>query len=662
MSKKILFSLIAVFLSLNSVGFAYDNWGASVAATGMGGAYVAIAGDPANIFYNPAGLARINQYMLYGMYNRQTTVNYLLDEKPYALATAGAWPFYWGTLGLGLAQRGSWSEPTQVVTHNVLTLSYSRFISPQVSFGTSAKYLFNTNYGDKSGADFDLGFMYFATPQLTFGLAGENLFGTDVEPDAVGTYFFYNRRQVKLGASYELLNGEYRTRFGFDTIFKEKKGLVTDGNNINNFGIEQSVPFSPYSTVSFRAGYSLGKDYNQDFNAFAFGISYELRNGDNLYRFDYSYQDYPFETTESFAGDNRFAFTVAFGAPKHGDGYAKHKEDLNLVSVNKPAKTEPVPEKTYLEPLKKEAKPVESKADKRTSEQSVFKQEKKSDQPGTASADTKQEKKPAQEMKAPPSSTLTQAKPEEDKTASKTTVAAITEAEKKASQSSVPVTKEEKKTAYQPAAQVKPEAIQTAPPATTAVETQSEKRETKPSTPVVQKEDKPVSQPVVQVTPEEKKTIETPETQTAPAEIKNEALALVQQMPEEKQTVFKATDSGIFKNLKITSRVEASQARSAKDKSYMFVFKYNIEEEQRFVSEWRILVTSSPSNSFLAQGTDPNLLQSINGRGIPPAVIVWNAKDRSGSRVAPGKYYYALYLKSNQGEKFLSAWSPMMVE
>ena len=118
----------------------------------------------------------------------------------------------------------------------------------------------------------------------------------------------------------------------------------------------------------------------------------------------------------------------------------------------------------------------------------------------------------------------------------------------------------------------------------------------------------------------------------------------------------------IFTNLKITSRTESSQAKSKKDKSYLFIFKYSLEEEQRYISEWKILISSSPSNIFLAQGSDPAILQTISGRGIPPSAVIWEAKDKTGTRVAPGKYYYAMYLKSIQGEKYLSAWNPLLVE
>src|SRR3990172_7193975 len=574
-------SLIVLGFAVLFIGKAhpYDNLGSSVIATGMGGAFVATANDPSGIFYNPAGLAQINQYTFYGMYNRQTTFGYFLDEKPYALATAGALPFSQGVLGLGISQKGSWFKETQVVAHNTVALGFARFVSPNISLGANAKFLFNTNYGDKTGADFDLGLLYFATPQLTLGLVGENLAGIDVLPDNLGTYYLYNRRQVKLGMAYEIINGEYRTRFGFDTIFKEKKGLVTDGNNLNNFGIQQSLPFSSNSQVSFRAGYSLGKDYNQDFNSYALGISYELYSGNNIYRFDYSYQDYPFESSESFAGDNRLALTVAFGAPKNGNGFAQQEEKLNLAVANKSEKAKVVPEETKIQPEKKQAKTEKEQVDK-----SAFKVKKESDNLWEAPADTKREQRLSEEIDKSPSLSSAQVKPEQSKATSQKT------------------------------AQAKPEDNQTA------------------------------SKPAA---PEGNKT-------TSPA--------LAQLTPAENQLMAKPVPGSIFAGLKITSRTESYQAKSKKDKSYLFIFKYSLEEEQRYVSEWKLLISSSPSKSFLTQGSDPAILQTINGRGIPPSAVIWDAKDKTGTRVVPGKYYYTMYLKSNQGEKFLSIWNPLLVE
>lgn len=515
MSLKKSLTVLGFVVLFIGKAYPYDNLGSSAIATGMGGAYVATANDPSGIFYNPAGLAQITQYTFYGMYNRQTAFGYFLNENPYSLAGAGVLPFSQGVLGLGISQNGSWSKETQVVTHNTVAVSFARFLSPQVSLGANAKFLFNTNYGDKTGADIDLGLMYFPTPRLTLGLVGENLAGTDVLPDNLGTYYFYNRRQFKAGLAYELMNGEYRTRFGFDTIFKQKKGSVDQVNNLNNFGIQQSIPTGPASAVSFRAGYSLGKDYSQDFNSLAFGVSYEFKSGQNSYRFDYSYQDYPFESYEDLAGDNRFALTIAFGAPRtNNNGYAQHREKLELASRAKAS----------------------------------FKQRKSEQDIWEAPAEIKREER------------LT---PEMNKTS----------------------------------AQVKvPEPVQ---------------REYLPATP--------------------------------PENVKN-------------------NPQNLITGFKVSSKVETVQSKHKKDKSYMFIFKYNLDEKESQVSEWRIIIATRPSSIYLVQETDQDALRVIKGKGIPPSVIVWDGKGQNGVRLNPGKYSYAMLLYTWQGGKFLSNWSQLTTE
>lgn len=514
--KKWVISFCAFILFI-SPAYGYDNLGNSVVATGMGGAYVATANDPSGIFYNPAGLAQINQYMFYGMYNRQTTFGYLLAEKPYSLAGAGVLPFSQGVLGLGISQKGSWAKETQVVTHNTVALSFARFVSSQVSLGANAKFLFNTNYGDKTGADFDLGLMYFATPRLTFGLAGENLAGTDVPPDNLGTFFFYNRRQVKAGLAYELISGEYRTRFGFDAIFKQKKEFATESNNLNNLGIQQSIPIGPTNTVSFRAGYSLGKDYNQDFNSLAFGLSYEFRSGQNIYRFDYSYQDYPYQTNEKLAGDNRFAFTVAFGAPRNHNGYASHKEEPNLAAVSKAALEQEQAEENIWQ------KPAEIKRDSRLADE-------------------------------------------------------------------------------------------------------IDKSEDKSISRVMEQEDLSTNLPAIKP--------ETPKSQA------HASLA----------------------GFKVSSQVETVKSRSGKSKSYMFSFKYDLGEKESQVAGWKILITDRPLTSYVSGESDTGAIQVIEGRGIPPSIIVWEGTDKKGMRVSPGKFHYSVMIQTLDGAKHLSNWSSLTIE
>ncbi|OGC78240.1 MAG: hypothetical protein A2Z27_01935 [candidate division Zixibacteria bacterium RBG_16_50_21] len=702
MSFKSIIQVSLALLILTGQAFSYDNWGSSVVATGMGGAFVATANDPSGIFYNPAGLARINQYSLYGMYNRQTTFGYFLDEKPYALSGSGAVPFYWGVVGFGISQRGSWSKETQVVTHNTLALSYAKMISSQFSIGTNAKYLFNTNYGDKNGADFDLGLMYFATSQLTFGLAGENLAGTDVEPDMTTTYFLYNRRQVKVGMAYELINGEYRTRFGFDSIFKQKKGLLTESHNLNNFGVQQSIPLSSHTAVSFRAGYSLGKDYNQDFSSFAFGVSYEVGSGNNSYRFDYSYQDYPFEGSESMAGDNRFALTVFFGAPKNGNGYAKHEEKVKLAKVDKATSKA---QNENLTPWQPSAERVEDVKPTETStrtpqpavdftqpeiqnNESAFNQSKAKEAVWQAPTESGQEEKPALEIAESvekPAGEIAQAentavqKQEEEQIVM--SAAAESHPEEGTPEEAV---KAEEKSAPQIAQADEPTGE------TEIVDENTWQAEAKSSmddwltaeiSPVPQTEE--VKTPVK--TDDQKSAFKKLKPEEAlwqgPAETgREERLAEELKRPEEKPTIeiaqviskesmvyeqgkaAKSPAGNFFAGFKISSRVEKVESAARKGKAYMFTFKYNLDEKEREIGEWRILVADQPVNNYTGEGSDAGVMQAVVGKGLPPSIIIWEGKDKNGAKVAPGKHFYSLYLKTWRGEKYLSNWTAFTTE
>ena len=336
MFARIILIGLLLAVTLTSAALGYDYMDASVRATGMGGAFVGISNDPSGIFYNPAGLVQIDQYMAYAMYNRRSKFGYAGDESPYGFVLGGALPFSGGVVGIGFNETGSWADATQVVTHNTLALAFARPFSPLFALGGSFKYLFNTNFGNQTGVDFDLGAMFFATPKLNFGLAVQSVAGTDVMPNVPGSSYFYNRRQIKMGAAYSHQYGNYGTTFGADAVFKQKKEFVTEGNNLFNFGVEQNLLVGPGGNASFRVGYTAGKDYNQNVRSYSMGVSYQFKTQGNLFRIDFSFQDYPFDTYESMVGDHRVAFTVGFGAPSTPQ-WAKSTSTPVMSKISKPA-------------------------------------------------------------------------------------------------------------------------------------------------------------------------------------------------------------------------------------------------------------------------------------------------------------------------------------
>ena len=96
-----------------------------------------------------------------------------------------------------------------------------------------------------------------------------------------------------------------------------------------------------------------------------------------------------------------------------------------------------------------------------------------------------------------------------------------------------------------------------------------------------------------------KKSASQPPAQVTPEVNETTSQTLAQFAPEEDKAVVSPVAGGIFTGLMIASQAQSSQAESNEDRSYLLLFQYNIEEQLRFVSEWKILICSSPSDSFL---------------------------------------------------------------
>ena len=154
--------LILSFLLLASPCLGYDNLGNSARATGMGNAFVGLADDPSAIFYNPAGLSQLKAWHVSFLYDRKSKYGLTDDENPFLASGVVAFPIRENLcVGVSGCQSGSWSDPTQVVTNNIGQLSLSAQVDHQISLGFSGKFLNNSNFGKKKGADFDLGILYY---------------------------------------------------------------------------------------------------------------------------------------------------------------------------------------------------------------------------------------------------------------------------------------------------------------------------------------------------------------------------------------------------------------------------------------------------------------------------------------------------------------------
>lgn len=526
--RKIIISTLFFIIFIANLAFSYDNLGTSARAVGMGNAFVAVADDPSAVFYNPAGLARLKGVHLSMMYDRGSVWGYALDEKPYVGFGSLVYPLSGksGVLAFSAGRKASWNSYTQIVGQNILSLSYARSLGPMSSLGLNAKLLSNSKVDKKTGFEIDIGLLFPITDRFSFGLAGENLLGTDMTPDSGAIYappqtpslFNYNRRQYKVGLSANLPSGTNSTRIAYDVIVKDKKNFSTSTPYLNSLGVEQGISFIPGSSFFLRAGYTFGKDYNQDYKQWAWGISYKTSTGSNTIQIDYSYQSYPFETSTSLVGDHRLGLTIGFGFAKHPDYFSKNKSQTKFAKQEESKKDK-------ISEVSKEVKPSTTPVspEKQVPDQNLVKKEvPKTTQPTTPTST------PSTPTVTTPSSTGTKVATTE-KPSTKTAVVPSTPTPEKstttAGKTQVTATDKSKATTTTPST-VPSSTAKTATPEKAPVST-VDKSKTKVTTPVTTPSsvaktttaEKPVKTEKIKVTPTEKPkpttVTQTPTTPTA---------------------------------------------------------------------------------------------------------------------------------------------------
>jgi len=305
MRKYLIFlSLVLLFLPSNSP--AYNDLGTSTRATGMG-AFVGVADEPSGVFYNPAGLSQLKNLQLGFLYAKMTNHGLGKSENPYLFSgVSNFWLSRNLTLGLAALQRGSWADPTNIITNNLglLTLSYS--LNSRIALGMNNKLMYNSNKGKKTGFDFDLGVLFFPYKNFSFGLVGENILAQDMTDGNYGI-FNYPERNFKLGWAYKIGMENKSTLVAFDFITKERTEPEKRHYNLYSIGLEEWI-----SAFGLRLGYTFGRQYGKDFSQPSFGLSFKIK-GENPIRLDYSFQKYPYDSDKTTTGDHRLGIVYTFG-------------------------------------------------------------------------------------------------------------------------------------------------------------------------------------------------------------------------------------------------------------------------------------------------------------------------------------------------------------
>ncbi len=291
--KKSVLTIILVFSALlawaanDNLGissFNFLNTDVSAKVNGMGGAYTAFSNDVNAVFYNPAGLALINNNQI-----SSTFSSYLLGIPMGSLA-------FTGNLGgnrIGVFAKYLTDEEDRTDENGItigkfgnsdllLGISYAKQVHPVVFLGGSLKYL-NENLDNSSASliALDLGILHQTTNRhLKVGLTIKNIgfqlthFAADNHNEKLpktviaGLNYFPNDRLNILfdleKLFYGNVTGKLGIQFKYNDNFLLRTGFNSNYSDWNNGG-----------SLSFLSGFSFG-----------FGIHWKK------YVFDYSIKSY----------------------------------------------------------------------------------------------------------------------------------------------------------------------------------------------------------------------------------------------------------------------------------------------------------------------------------------------------------------------------------
>lgn len=267
-----LFILFLLLIRFSTAGV-FDDRYPSVRATGMSNAYVAVANDVWAAYYNPAGLAQLENYEAGFTYQKPFNMSFF---KNVFLSAAMPLPQKYGTMGVsfenfGVEYGGDWlsSEYTATLSHGFYLLND---IHSSLSFGYNLSYYYWKLAESVGGID--LG------SAGTFGLS-VGLQASLYTRTYIGVYV-YNINTPKIGS--ETLH-ELPQRIVIGAAYRPFTGVTTSLTINRTVGYETQVEggfeFYVIKYLNFRLGSSTQPNrFSAGFGLHYLGIQidYAFRN------------------------------------------------------------------------------------------------------------------------------------------------------------------------------------------------------------------------------------------------------------------------------------------------------------------------------------------------------------------------------------------------
>lgn len=282
-------------------------------ALGMGGAFVAVANDASAMYWNPSGLARLeNGEALFAYSSWLADISFNYGGIVIPVAGFGTLGLNFTSLSMDEMERTTEEQPDGTgqffsAGSFAVGISYARNLTDWFSIGANVKYVREHIWNSSaSGFAVDIGTLFTTPfPDLKFGasisnfgekmrIAGDDLLvqkdispiqGNNANVNAnLSTDHFDMPLNMRIGISYEPISNEDQS-----LIFVVDAAHPNDNSESVSLGAEYSV-FERIFTV--RAGYkALGlRDSEEEFTLGG-GVRYAIAAG-IAFKVDYAYQKY----------------------------------------------------------------------------------------------------------------------------------------------------------------------------------------------------------------------------------------------------------------------------------------------------------------------------------------------------------------------------------
>ena len=278
---------------------------------GMGGTFVALANDPAGIYYNPAGIAEVKSTQFMGGYTvwfADLKYNYATFILPTSRVNFALWGsfLYSDAIPVTTVEHPEGTGQKFTYVDGLLGFTVSALLSDRLSVGISGKYIQQKLYNESASTfAFDIGSI-LRTPlkgaRLGMCLANYGgrmqLFGndliiqTDPWPEFTGnpevearlsTESFPLPLAFKLGIALDLVGAG-------ESFFENKDHRITlavDGIHPNDGEekVQVGVEYALYDMLFLRGGYKV----NYDTQNYTGGAGMKFSIGQRVFAVDYAY-------------------------------------------------------------------------------------------------------------------------------------------------------------------------------------------------------------------------------------------------------------------------------------------------------------------------------------------------------------------------------------